>query len=128
MGSGLQVAFPLVRMVDGRWTSANASDWLGAFAAYLGLLERSRGDTAAADHYDAMVERYLDVKQAELRMQKPDMILVQKFDELWLDRMFQRETFVHFMRDYRLLTEDAAVQVYLLDRAGPAASRGVASD
>ena len=62
MGSGLQVAFPLVRMVDGRWTSAYASDWLGAFAAYLGLLERSRGDTAAADHYDAMVERYLDVK------------------------------------------------------------------
>ena len=61
-------------------------------------------------------------------MQKPDMILVQKFDELWLDRMFQRETFVHFMRDYRLLTEDAAVQVYLLDRAGPAASPAAASD
>ena len=43
-------------------------------------------------------------------------------------RLNKRETFVHFMRDYRLLTEDAAVQVYLLDRAGPAASRGVASD
>jgi hypothetical protein len=126
IGSDLPVGHPLVRMLGGRWTSAYCSDWLGAFATYLGL--RESGDMAAAAHYEAMVERYLDAKYAELQRVKPDVLIVQKLDALWVNRVFQREAFVRFMQDYRPLTEDPRMRVYILDKATAAASPAAASD
>jgi hypothetical protein len=114
IGTDLSIGHPLTRMVDGRWLSAYCSDWLGAFSTYLGKVAELAGDPERAAYYAATTERFIDAKLAEFTAAKPDLLLFQKEDPFWTDRLLQREAFALLLKsDYHLLIEDNAMRVYL---------------
>jgi hypothetical protein len=113
IGSGIESGHPLTRMIEGRWISAYGSDWFGSFAAWFAQIERARGDTVEAARLDALEHNFLDAKIRELETARPDLMIVQKADTFWIPRVMQRDDFASFMNDYRLLTEDPTVRVYL---------------
>lgn len=113
IGSGIESGHPLTRMIEGRWISAYGSDWLGGFAALFAQIERAQGNTVKAARLDALEHNFLDAKIRELETARPDLMIVQKADTFWIPRVMQRDDFARFMSDYRLLTEDPTVLVYL---------------
>jgi hypothetical protein len=118
VGSDLAVGHPLTRMVGGHWLSAYCSDWLGAFSAYLGKATEFEGNAKRAAFYEEITERYIDAKLAEFDPAGPDLLLFQKDDPFWTDRLLQRQAFATLLeRDYHLLIENDAMRVYLRNGA-----------
>ena len=122
IGAGIESGHPLTRMIEGRWISAYCSDWLGGFAALFAQVERAQGDTAEAARLEALERNFLDAKIRELEAAKPDLMIVQKADTFWIARVMQRDDFSSFMNDYRVLSEDETIRVYLRKGSGKIAS------
>lgn len=118
IGSGIESGHPLTRMIGGQWISAYCSDWLGGFAAVFAQQERVQGDTIGAVHYETLERDFLDAKIQELKTTKPDLMIVQKSDTFWVPHVLQRTDFADFMNDYRFLTEDQSVRIYLRNGSG----------
>ena len=118
IGSGIESGHPLTRMIGGRWISAYCSDWLGGFAAMFAQQERAQGDAVGAAHYETLERDFLDAKIQELKTAKPDLMIVQKSDTFWVPHVLQRADFAGFMTDYRFLTEDQGVRIYLRNGSG----------
>lgn len=113
IGSDLAAGHPLNRMVGGRWTSVYCSDWLGVFAIYLAMTEELKGNDAEAARYRTMAERLVDEKMAELESARPDLILLQRGDIMWLERLASHPAYGPFMESYRLLTEDRGLEAWV---------------
>ncbi|MER8643871.1 hypothetical protein [Mesorhizobium sp. M1252] len=113
MGSDLSAGHPLVRMIDGQFVSTHVSDWLGAFSLYLSMAAILSGDTAKATHYDAIVVRYAESKLEEFERLRPDIIVFEKDDTYWTDRLKKRFGFGTILAQYHWLAENDAVRVYL---------------
>ena len=113
IGSDIAVGHPVTRMIGGSWTSIYCSDWLGAFATYLALKEHRAGNTAEAARYETMAERLVDEKMAELGSSSPDVILLQKEDSMWQERLARHPAYASFIENYRPLAESDVLEAWL---------------
>jgi hypothetical protein len=89
------------------------SDWLGAFSLYLSMAAILSNDAAKATHYDAIVVRYAESKREEFERLRPDIIIVEKDDTYWTNRLKERFGFDAILAQYHWLAENDAVRVYL---------------
>jgi hypothetical protein len=122
IGSGMESGHPLTRTIGGQWISAYCSDWLGGLAVLFARIARAQGNTVEAARLDAIVGNFLDAKIRELKAAKPDLMIVQKTDTFWISRVMQRDDFSSFMNDYRVLSEDENIRVYLRKGSGKVTS------
>lgn len=111
VSSDLAVGHPLTRMVRGQWVSRHHSDWLPAFASYLGRVARMEGYEAEAARYQAMTERLIEEKMAELVAARPDLVVIERNDRFLLDIIEPMPAFSTFMGGYEPLAEDRVMQV-----------------
>ena len=111
IGTDIAVGHPLVRMVGGYWISSYCSDWLGSYAHYLASIARAEG-RPGADRLAAIASGYTAFKLSELEREVPELLLVQKDDELWRGYLAQDARFIRFFNDYRLLSEDRIIAAY----------------
>ena len=98
-------------MVGGYWISSYCSDWLGSYAHYLASIARAEG-RPGADRLAAIASGYTAFKLSELEREVPELLLVQKDDELWRGYLAQDARFIRFFNDYRLLSEDRIIAAY----------------
>jgi hypothetical protein len=113
IGSDLGNGHPLTRIVEGHWAETYVSDWLGRSAVELALEAKWKGDSAKAARYRSILDRYANGKRDELLVRRPDIILVQKDEEPWLDLLMDRYGFGQVLSSYALLWQDEDLQVYL---------------
>lgn len=113
IGSDLGNGHPLTRIVGGHWTETYVSDWLGQSAVELIVEAQREGDRAETARYLSILDRYATGKQNELLARRPDIILIQKDEEAWLDLLVDRYGFDQVLSSYDMLWEDEDDQVYL---------------
>lgn len=113
IGSDLGNGHPLTRIVEGHWAETYVSDWLGRSAVELALEATWKGDSAKAARYRSILDHYANGKRDELLARRPDIILVQKDEEPWLDLLRDRYGFGQVLSSYALLWQDEDLQVYL---------------
>jgi hypothetical protein len=109
----ISTGHPLNRMIDGRWLSANVSDWLGVFALNLSKRAETAGDGAEAERYASMVVNYATGKREEFERFRPDVIIVSKREANWTNLLTERYGFDAILSNYRILAEDESVRIML---------------
>jgi hypothetical protein len=123
ISSDLAVGTPLTRMVNGRWLTAYAQDWLGADALW-GLQQGwFQGDDERRARQD--LDDYTDYLNTLIRDQKPDIILLDRIDKspswrepyrhlppIWVVWMRDNPEFQRLMGDYEQLAKGDYIDVF----------------
>lgn len=112
VGSDIAIGHPFTPMVNGRWISPHHGDWLGGYALLLREEARANTNEMRFRHYDGLLRDFVAAKVAELDREKPDILLIQRSDPLWLAVVEQEFGFGRILSDYELLAKDDTVEVY----------------
>lgn len=113
LGNDIAVGHPLTRDIEGRWPAPYGSDWLGSTAAYLAWRAKSAGDLEEAARYDRMLDQYVTEKIAGLRSDRPDLLLVQHEDRIWLEILGRNPGFAAVWENYEPLATDGRIAAYI---------------
>jgi hypothetical protein len=123
VSSDLAVGTPLTRMVNGRWLTAYAQDWLGAHALW--GLEQGwfQGDDERVARQD--LDDYTNYLNTVIREQKPDILLLDRMEKtpswrepfrhlppIWIVWMRQNPEFQRLMGDYEEIAKGDYIEVY----------------
>lgn len=125
VGWDLAYGLPLARLAHGTWVSRNNADWKGAGALYLRTLARIEGRDADARHLDGLLGEHVADKLDELERARPDLLVLQTEEVVWIDYMKAQPRFAAFLADYGLMREEERYAIYR--RLTPAPSPGAAS-
>ncbi|MCA0015512.1 hypothetical protein LB561_29695 [Mesorhizobium sp. B292B1B] len=123
VSSDLSVGNPLARMVNGRWLSAYAHDWVGAHALW-GLMKGNyHGEDERIARHD--LDNYTLYVNSLIRDNKPDIILVDRLDKkksvlslaanyppIWTVWMRQNADFQALMSNYDEIALGDYIEVY----------------
>ncbi|MCV0395693.1 MAG: hypothetical protein K5872_05490 [Rhizobiaceae bacterium] len=113
ISNSLSKAFPLVRMIDGRWASLHVCDWLGVSALLLSVEATDRGDEAEAARYRAIADDYIDDKRAEFERARPDIVIVSRDQEYWTGYLRRFGGLDAMLAGYEFLVEDDEIRVLI---------------
>ncbi|TGQ74218.1 hypothetical protein EN829_008570 [Mesorhizobium sp. M00.F.Ca.ET.186.01.1.1] len=143
ISSDLSVGNPLTRMINGRWLSAYAHDWVGAHALW-GLMNGwYKGEDERVARRD--LDNYTAYVNALIRDNKPDIILVDRMDKkpgwsfsgnyppIWVEWMRRNADFQGLMGNYEEIALGDYIEVYARRGTGtatpiPAPSPAAVSD